>query len=55
MDEITDYKARDDIDRLIRLAAEALSEWSRPGAAIPQACVPSLRKGLVGVRRIDRA
>jgi hypothetical protein len=49
--EVENYKGRAGIDGMIRLAAGRLYEWSRDGAAVPDSCVPSLRKGLGEVRR----
>lgn len=54
VDEATDYKGRACIDPLIKSAAATLHEWSRDGLAVPNHCVPSLRKGLTEVRRIDQ-
>lgn len=52
VDEIVNYKNRADIDGLVKPAAAALYEWSRPGTNVPVSCVPSLRNGLKEVRRI---
>lgn len=44
VDEETDYKATRDVQDNMLRAAEELHRWSRPGAAIPGHCVPSLRR-----------
>ncbi len=55
VDEVTNYRNRDEIDELIKPAADTFYQWSRSGAALPGTCVPSLRKGVVEVRRLDQA
>lgn len=52
VDEETDHRQRD-IDDQINAAAVTFFEWSRPNAAVPQRCVPSLRAAMPEVRRLD--
>jgi hypothetical protein len=54
VDEEIDYKrTRNDWSEHIRTAAEALYDWSRPNAQVPDACVPSLQAGLSELHRLD--
>ena len=52
VDEVTNYKGTRNNGALIKPAAVTLYEWSRTGSTVPASCVPSLRKGLIEVRRI---
>jgi hypothetical protein len=52
VNEETDYKrARDDWNELMPSASEALFEWTRPNAELPNYCIASLRSG---VRELGR-
>ena len=53
VDELTDYKSKSNIDRLVKPVASTLFQWSREAASVPTTCIPSLRKGLVEMRRVD--
>jgi DNA polymerase III psi subunit len=54
LDEDTDYKKkRTDWSELIRPAAEALFAWTREHAQIPEACLRSLRLGVVELRQLN--
>ena len=52
VDEATNYKGTRNIVDMIKPAAGTLREWSRTGSTVPPSCIPSLRKGLIEVRRI---
>jgi hypothetical protein len=52
VDETTDYKGRRDVGELIKNAADALFDWSRPQCIVPPRCVPSLQRGLREIARI---
>lgn len=53
-DELTDYKSQmEDGGKIIRNAAETFFDWSRPNAAVPWYCVPSLQAAIPEVRRLD--
>ena len=52
VDEVTDYKNRRGIDDMIRPAAGALYQWSRPRQVIPTDCVPSLQRAFPELRRL---
>lgn len=52
VDEETDYKnAADGWNKLIPQAAEALFQWTRPKADLPNRCIDSLQSG---VRELNR-
>ena len=52
-DETTDYRHDNRIvAETIKQAAAKLFDWTRANAALPQACVPSLRECLPEFRRI---
>ncbi len=54
VDEDRDYKrTRNDWPALIRPAIETLYSWTRANAAISDGCLPSLRAGVVELRRLD--
>jgi hypothetical protein len=54
VDEMNDYKpTRNDWDNLIKPSAEKLYRWTRPNAQIPNACIPSLKVGIVELRRLS--
>ena len=46
VDEATDYKKRDDWNKLISPAAETLFQWTQSSDEPPQHCVDSLRTGV---------
>jgi len=52
VNETTDYKHRDGLDRRIREAASALYEWSRNNYTLPEHCVASLRQAIPELKRI---
>jgi hypothetical protein len=54
VDEETDYSRDAGVHERIPLAAAAFREWSRPNAAAPVSCVPSLQAAIPEVRRLDR-
>jgi hypothetical protein len=54
VDEETDHKTRrNDWDDLLQPAGNALYQWSRANAQIPDHCVPSLRHGVGELRRLN--
>ena len=53
VDEDTDYSREGGIDELIKPAAMAFFDWSRPNAAPPGHCVPSLLAAIPEVRRLE--
>jgi hypothetical protein len=53
VDENTDYSGEGGIDELIKPAAIAFFDWSRPNAAPPALCVPSLLAAIPEVRRLE--
>jgi hypothetical protein len=53
VDEVTDYRRDAGADaQSIKQAAQILFDWTRPNAALPAHCVPSLRDCLPEFRRI---
>lgn len=53
VDEETDHKDRGPmIDVLIKPAALNLFEWSRPNAAIPAHCIPSIHEAIAELSRL---
>ena len=54
VDETTDYKHWDGLDRKIRDAASALYDWSRNNYAVPEHCVESLEIAIPELRRVSR-
>ena len=52
VDEVTDYRQRADVDNRIATSAQTFFQWSRPNAAPPAHCVPSLRAAIPEVRRL---
>ena len=54
VDEGTDYRHEDGIEERISPAAQVFYTWTRPGAAIPDFCVPSLRATIPEVRRLEQ-
>jgi hypothetical protein len=53
VDEETDFHHAPGVDDLIDSAAQTLFEWTRPNAAIPAFCVPSLRFAIPEIRRLE--
>jgi hypothetical protein len=54
VDENTDYKGRHaDWSQLIRAGSTSLYRWTRPNAAIPPHCVPSLHAGISELQRLN--
>lgn len=53
VNETTDYKSTQDIDRKIKQAAETFFDRSRDNYPVPAHCVASLQKGLKEIRRVD--
>jgi hypothetical protein len=53
VDEETDYRHHPDIDQKIKPAAIEFFQWSRPNAAPPERCVPSLSSAIPEVRRLE--
>jgi hypothetical protein len=53
VDEDTDYKENGDWSERIRCAAQELFQWTRPNDALPEHCVPSLRRGVIELRRLQ--
>lgn len=53
VDENTDYSGEGGIDELIKPAGIAFFDWSRPNAAPPALCVPSLLAAIPEVRRLE--
>lgn len=53
VDEDTDYSRDGGIDELIKPAAITFFDWSRPNAAPPGHCVPSLLAAIPEVRRLE--
>jgi hypothetical protein len=54
VDEETDYKnAKDGWNKLIPQAAEALFQWSRPHADLPNRCIDSLQSGVRELNRLS--
>jgi hypothetical protein len=53
VDEITDYKHENDVDKLIPAAAATLFEWSRMNATPTARCVPSLSAAIFEARRLE--
>ena len=53
VDEESDYSGDQDVDSRIRGAALTFFQWTRPNATIPQHCVPSLRTGVMEIRRLE--
>jgi hypothetical protein len=51
VDEETDYHGRE-VDGQIKTAASSLFDWSRPNAAPPASCIPSLRVAIPEVQRL---
>jgi hypothetical protein len=51
--ETAKYKNRGNVDKRIRGAARGFYDWSRPGYSVPARCVPSLKQGLLEIRRVD--
>jgi hypothetical protein len=55
VDEENDYmRIRADWVPLVRSAIAELYVWTRPNAAIPEACVASLQAGISELRKIER-
>jgi len=53
VDEVTDYRHDAGVDpQSIKQAAQILYDWTRPNAALPDQCVPSLRDCLPEFGRI---
>ncbi len=53
VDELADYRRdRRVTPSAIKEAASSLYEWTRPNAAVPVACVPSLRECLPEFERV---
>jgi hypothetical protein len=52
VDEETDYKKRNDWNKLIPPAAETLYQWTRLQDGPPDYCVDSLRVGIIELRRL---
>lgn len=50
VDEVTDYKLEEDVDKLIKAAALTFFEWSRLNFVPPPHCVPSLLTAIPEVR-----
>jgi len=55
VDEETDFRHAPGIDGQVVTAALALYLWARPGAVIPQHSVPSLRRAIPEIRRLELA
>ena len=53
VDENTDFSREGGIDELIKPAAIAFFDWSRPNAVPPGHCVPSLLAAIPEVRRLE--
>ena len=54
VDEEADYKGtRNDWDPLIPPAAETLNKWTRPNVDLPTRCIPSLRRGVGELLRLN--
>jgi hypothetical protein len=53
VDEDTDFRHAPAVDHLIDSAAKTFFEWTRPNAAIPAFCVPSLRFAIPEIRRLE--
>jgi hypothetical protein len=53
VDEETDFRRAPGIDDQIANAASTFFDWSRPNAAVPDHCVPSLRAAIPEIRRLE--
>ena len=53
VDEISDYSRSRDVADQIAKAAQTLFEWTRRAAAVPQACVASLKTAISEIGRIE--
>jgi hypothetical protein len=53
VDEDTDYRNQQGIDKQIQAASTAFFDWSRANAQVPQHCVPSLLSAIPEARRLE--
>jgi hypothetical protein len=54
VDEVTDYHNERSIDQLIANAGAIFFHWTRPNAALPSNCIPSLSAAIPEARRLER-
>lgn len=53
VNEVIDYSRKEGVYKLIATSAATLFQWSRPNAAVPTHCVPSLEAAIPEMRRLE--